>query len=50
MMIKNKEFAKVGDIINDFSGSSVIVAGILPETKTLLDTMHFVGTDFDIKK
>ena len=49
-MIKNKEFTKVGDTIDDFSGSSVIIAGILPETKTLLDTMHFVGTDFEIKK
>jgi Cu+-exporting ATPase len=50
MMIQNKEFTKAGDIINDFSGNSVIVAGILPETKTLLDTMHFAGTDFEIKK
>jgi len=50
MMVKNKEFTKVGDIIGDFSGHSVIIAGVLPETKTLLDTMHFVGTDFEIKK
>ena len=50
MMVKNKEFTKVGDIIGDFSGHSVIIAGVLPETKTLLDTMHFVETDFEIKK
>ena len=49
MMIRQKEFSKVGDIIENFSGNSVIVAGILPETKTILDQMHYVGPDFTIK-
>jgi len=49
MMIKQKEFSKVGDIIEDFSGNSVIIAGVLPETKTILDQMHYVGPDFEIK-
>jgi len=49
MMIGQKEFSKVGDIIDDFSGNSVIIAGILPETKTILDQMHYVGPDFEIK-
>jgi len=49
MMIKQKEFNKVGDIIEDFSGNSVIIAGILPETKTILDQMHYIGPDFEIK-
>lgn len=49
MMIKEKEFNKPGDIIEDFSGNSVIVAGILPETKTILDQMHFVGPNLEIK-
>jgi len=50
MMIKEKEFSKVGDIIENFSGHSVIIAGILPETKTILDQMHFIGPDFEIIK
>lgn len=50
MMIKNKEFSRVGETIDDFAGQSVIVAGILSETKTILDTMHFIGPDFVIKK
>ena len=49
MMIKEKEFKKVGDIVENFAGNSVIIAGILPETKTILDQMHFVGPDFEIK-
>ena len=48
-MIKGKEFSKVGDVFDDFAGNSVIIAGILPETKTSLDMMHFVGPDFVIK-
>jgi hypothetical protein len=48
-MIKGKEFSKVGDLVDDFAGNSVIIAGILPETKTTLDMMHFVGPNFDVK-
>lgn len=49
MMIENKLFSKVGDTIVDLFGNDVIIAGILPETKTVLDTMHFVGKGFDLK-
>lgn len=49
MMIEGKLFSKVGDTIVDLFGNDVIIAGILPETKTVLDTMHFVGKGFVIK-
>ncbi len=49
MMIENKLITKVGDTIDDLFGNAVIVAGILPETKTSLDMMHFVGPDFKLK-
>jgi Cu+-exporting ATPase len=49
MMIKQKEFSKAGDIVQNFAGNTVIIAGILPETKTILDQMHFVGSEFEIK-
>jgi hypothetical protein len=45
MMKENKLFANDGDTIKDFFGNSVIVY-ILPETKTELDTMHFVDSSF----
>jgi len=35
-------FSKPGDIIPDFFGKKVIVVGILKETNTPLDIMHFV--------
>jgi len=46
MMIEKKLIAKTGDTIDNFFGNNVIVAGILPETRTILDTMHFVDKDF----
>lgn len=49
MMIESKLFSKVGDTIVNLFGNDVIIAGILPETKTVLDTMHFVGNGFEIK-
>ncbi|KKR14955.1 MAG: copper-translocating P-type ATPase [Candidatus Falkowbacteria bacterium GW2011_GWA2_39_24] len=49
-MIEEKEFSKVGDIVEDFAGQRVIIAGIMPETKTILDQMHFVGPSFEIKE
>ena len=49
MMIKQKEFSKVGNIVQNFAGNTVVIAGILPETKTILDQMHFVGLEFEIK-
>jgi Cu+-exporting ATPase len=50
MMIENKLINKVGDTINNLFGNDVIVAGILPETKTILDDLHFVSQDFQLKK
>ncbi|MFZ2310980.1 MAG: hypothetical protein WAW11_05565, partial [Patescibacteria group bacterium] len=49
MMIENKLISKVGDTIDNFFGNNVIVVGVLPETKTTLDMMHFVGVGFEIK-
>lgn len=50
MMIEEKLISKTGDVIDDFFGNSIIVASILPETKTVLDTMHYVGQEFELKK
>jgi Cu+-exporting ATPase len=50
MMIDNKLFSKIGDTINDFFGNNIIIAGILPETGTTLDAMHYVGPGFELKK
>jgi len=49
MMIGKKLITKTGDTINNLFGNDVIVAGVLPETKTLLDMMHFVGPGFELK-
>ncbi len=50
MMIENKLITKTGDTIDNFFGNDVIIAGILPETKTDFDMMHFVGAGFELKK
>lgn len=50
VMMKEGLFQKEGDRLDDYFGNDVIIAGILPETKTVLDNFHFVGTDFQIKK
>ncbi len=49
MMIEAKLISKVGDTIDNFFGNNVMIAGILPETKTTLDMMHYVGPDFVVK-
>lgn len=49
MMIEKKLIGKVGDSIEGLFGNDVIVAGILPETKTVLDVFHFVSQGFEIK-
>lgn len=50
VMMSEKMFSKEGDLIKDFFGNNVIVIGILPETKTILDYFHYVGPDFQIEK
>jgi Cu+-exporting ATPase len=50
MMREEKVFKNPGDRVEDFFGNRVIIAGILPETKTMLDTFHFVGTEFQSKE
>ena len=50
MMIEEKLFSKAGDRIDGLFGNNIIIVEILPETKTALDMMHFVGADFQIKK
>lgn len=50
MMIEENLFQKEGDRLDGFFGNDVIIAGILPETKTMLDNFHYVGSDFQIKK
>jgi len=49
MMIEKKLINKVGDTIDNLFGNNVIVAGILPETGTSFDLMHFVGNGFELK-
>jgi Cu+-exporting ATPase len=49
MMIEKKLITKAGDTIDNLFGNDVIVAGILPETGTTLDMMHFVGAGFELK-
>jgi soluble P-type ATPase len=48
MMIDKKLINKQGDTLDAFFGNKVIIAGILPETKTILDQFHFVGDRFTI--
>ena len=46
MMMEEKLFNKIGDTIKNLFGDDVMIAGILPETKTVLDQMHFGGGEF----
>ena len=49
MMQKEKIFKKEGDLISDFFGNDVIVAGILPATNSPLDSFHYVKSGFTVK-
>jgi hypothetical protein len=42
MMKEEKLFNEVGDRIENFFGRKVIVAGILPETQTFFDQLHYI--------
>ncbi len=46
MMKAENLFKKEGDTIENFFGNSVVIAGVLPETKTSLDSFHYVTEDF----
>ncbi len=46
VMQQEKLFAKEGDTLSGFFGNDVIISSILPETKTPLDSFHFVTQDF----
>jgi hypothetical protein len=50
MMITEGVFSKVGDVTDDFFGQKAVLAGILPETKTMLDMFHFIGSEFDLDR
>ena len=50
MMIDENLFQKEGDTIKDLFGNDIVIAGILPETGTILDNLHFVSDDFEISK
>ena len=50
LMLEEQIFQEVGDRVDDFYGNQVILAGILPETKTFLDMFHFVGQDFQMEQ
>lgn len=45
MMVKENLFQKEGDRIDNFFGINAIVAGILPETNSILDSMHYLSWD-----
>lgn len=42
-------FKNTGDLIENFFGNTVLVAGVLPKTNSILDNFHFVGTEFQIR-
>jgi heavy metal translocating P-type ATPase len=42
MMREKKLFRKPGDLIEGFFGNDVTIAGVLPETGTILDMFHFI--------
>ncbi len=46
MMKEEKLFTKVGDTLDNFFGKDVIIVGVLVETNTGMDMMHFVEPDF----
>jgi hypothetical protein len=49
MMQDGKLFQVEGDLIHNLFGNDMVVAGVLPETNTPLDMMHFVRADVPLK-
>lgn len=50
MMMKEKIFVQRGDIVHDFFGNEIFIAGVLPKTYTDFDSMHIVGNEFVFQK
>ena len=50
MMLKEKLFSQRGDVINDFFGNNIFIAGVLPKTNTDFDNIHIVGPEFVFQK
>jgi len=48
-MIEEKLFKTAGDRLDNLFGNSVIIAGILPSTGTVLDRFHFVSSNFNLR-
>lgn len=48
IMMKGKEFAKVGDILEE-KWNDIMVAGLAKRTYTALDMIHFLPTGFTVK-
>ena len=42
-MKKENLFQNEGDVIRDFFGEDIIISGVLPETKTFLDNLHYLS-------
>ncbi len=42
IMRKNGDFSGVGDVMKDYYGYNVFIAGILEETGSIVDMMHFI--------
>ncbi len=49
LMIEEGESQGIGARSDDFFGERIILAGILPETKTMFDRLHSVGPEFELK-
>lgn len=50
MMINKKLFKNIGDTISNLFGNDFVVKGILPETNSVLDNMHFVDKEIVLSK
>lgn len=50
MMREKMIFKEAGDMIDGFFGNDVIIAGVLPETGTVLDSFHYVNSNFNLEQ
>jgi hypothetical protein len=49
MMIEAGLISKAGDTVSGFFGNDIIVSGILPETGTEADMLHFIPSDMQVR-